>query len=84
LQQDWGERGTHGSRSPVAKPCPGRLHQLSRGLACEISLVREEDDLMLYVERLLYLTAMGDALQGIETARVVLAKACQRLNGHMG
>jgi hypothetical protein len=46
--------------------------------------VREEDDLMLYVERLLYLTAMGDTLQGIESARVVLAKACQRLIGHMG
>jgi hypothetical protein len=56
-----------------------RLDQLSRGLALEISLIREANDPMLYLERETYLAAMGGALQGIESARVVLAKACQRL-----
>jgi hypothetical protein len=37
---------------------------------------------MLCLERKAYLGAMGEALQGIESARVVLAEACQRLNGH--
>jgi hypothetical protein len=64
--------------------CVERLDQLSRGLAREISIVREANDPMLYLERNAYLAAMGDALQGIESARVVLAKACQRLNGHVG
>jgi hypothetical protein len=61
-----------------------RLDQHSRGLAREISLIRAANDPMLYLERKAYLLAMGDALQGIESARVMLAKACQRLNGHMG
>jgi hypothetical protein len=34
---------------------------------------------MLYLERKAYLAAMGDTLQGIESARVVLAKVRQRL-----
>jgi hypothetical protein len=59
-----------------------RLDQLSRGLAREFSLIRAANDPMLCLERKAYLAGMGDALQGIESARVVLAKACQRLNGH--
>jgi hypothetical protein len=61
-----------------------RLDQLSRGLARQISMIGEANDPMLYLERKAYLSAMGDALQGVESARVVLAKACQRLNGHIG
>jgi hypothetical protein len=59
-----------------------RLDQLSRGLAREVSLIRQANEPMLYLERKAYLSGMGDALQGIESARVVLAKACQRLDGH--
>jgi hypothetical protein len=36
-----------------------RLDQLSRGLALEISLIREANDPMLYLERKTYLSAMG-------------------------
>jgi hypothetical protein len=43
-----------------------RLDQLSRGLAREISLIRAANDPMLYLERKAYVSAMGDALQGIE------------------
>jgi hypothetical protein len=56
-----------------------RLDQLSRGLAREISLIREANDPMLYLERKAYLAALGDALEGIENARIVLAKARQPL-----
>lgn len=59
-----------------------RLDALSRGLALEISLVRQANDPMLYVERKAYLSAMHDALDGIDDARVALVKACQRLHGH--
>jgi hypothetical protein len=68
---------THNQIAPRVE----RLDQLSRGLALEISLIRAANNPMLYLERKTYLSAMGDALQGIESARVVLAVACQRLNG---
>ena len=56
-----------------------RLDQLSRGLALEIGIVSKADDPMLYVERREYLTSMRQALDGIEGARIVLAKARRRM-----
>lgn len=56
-----------------------RLDQLARGLAREVSLWRECNDPLLYLERKAYLNAIQDALAGVEEARVVLAKARQRL-----
>lgn len=55
-----------------------RLDQLARGLAKEISLWRSCNDPLLYLERRAYVGGIQDALAGVETARVALAKACQR------
>jgi hypothetical protein len=56
-----------------------RLDVLMRGLAKEVSLWKEGNDPLLYAERRAYLKAIQDALAGVETARVVLARARQRL-----
>jgi hypothetical protein len=56
-----------------------RLDQLARGLAKEVTLWKGSDDPLLYLERRAYLNAIQDALAGIEAARVVLARARQRL-----
>ncbi len=56
-----------------------RLHELAVGFAKEVTLWRACDDALLYVERRAYLKAIQDALAGIEEARVVLARARQRL-----
>jgi hypothetical protein len=56
-----------------------RLDQLARGLAKEVSLWRECNDPLLYLERKAYLNAIQDALAGVEGARVVLARARRRL-----
>jgi hypothetical protein len=56
-----------------------RLNELGRGLAKEVTLWKACDDPLLYLERKAYLNAVQDALAGVESARVVLAKACQRL-----
>jgi hypothetical protein len=56
-----------------------RLDELRRGLAKEVTLLRKGNDPLLYLERKAYLTAIQDALAGVEAARVALAKACQRL-----
>ena len=56
-----------------------RLKRLSIGLAKEISIWQECNDPLLYVERREFLTAMRDAHSGIESARVALVKAKQRL-----
>lgn len=58
-----------------------RLEQLTRGLSREVSLWKEGNDPLLYLERRAYLTAVQDALAGVETARVVLAQALQRIGG---
>jgi hypothetical protein len=58
-----------------------RLDQLSRGLAKETVVIKDAEDPLLYVERRDYLTALEDALAGVESARVVLAKALHRLEG---
>jgi hypothetical protein len=42
------------------------------------------NDPLLYVERTAYLGAVQDALAGAEAARVVLAKAVQRMEGDAG
>jgi hypothetical protein len=55
-----------------------RLEELTRGLSKEVALWKEGNDPLLYLERRSYLNAIQDALQGVEAARVVLAKALQR------
>jgi hypothetical protein len=57
----------------------GRLDELTRGLAKEVLLWREASDPLLYLERKAYLKAIQDALAGIESARVTLARARQRI-----
>ena len=47
-------------------------------------LWKECNDLLLYLERRAYLGAIRDALAGVEAARVVLAKARQRLEREGG
>jgi hypothetical protein len=61
-----------------------RLDDLGRGLAKEIVLVRQADGPLLYVERKAYLAALGRILTGVEEARVVLARARQRLEAGRG
>ena len=56
-----------------------RLDELARGLAKEVSLWRGGNDPLLYLERKAYLNAIQDALAGVEEARVVLARAVQRM-----
>jgi hypothetical protein len=56
-----------------------RLEELTRGLSREVSLWKEGNDPLLYLERKAYLNAIQDALAGAETARVVLAEALQRI-----
>jgi len=56
-----------------------RLERLSRGLAKELAAVRKGNDPLLYLERKKYLAHIGDAREGLETARVLLAAVVQRL-----
>jgi hypothetical protein len=56
-----------------------RLAELARGLAKELVIIKEGNDPLLYLERREYVSAMGDALAGVETARVALAKALHRI-----
>ncbi|MGL4553908.1 MAG: hypothetical protein ACRC33_22340 [Gemmataceae bacterium] len=56
-----------------------RLEQLTRGLAKEVVLWREGSDPLLYLERKAYLNGVQDALAGLESARVALARASRRL-----
>lgn len=58
-----------------------RLDQLARGLAKEVALWKGGNDPLLYLERKAYLGAIQDALAGVESARVILARARQRLGG---
>jgi hypothetical protein len=57
-----------------------RLEELTRGLAREIAVVGDADDPLLYLERRAYLNAIADALAGVDAARVVLARAVQRID----
>jgi hypothetical protein len=56
-----------------------RLDELTRGLAKEVVLWKEANDPLLYLERRAYLEAIQTALKGVDDARVVLARARQRL-----
>ncbi len=56
-----------------------RLEELAQGLAKEVLLWKKGDDPLLYLERQAYLGAIQDALAGVESARVILARARQRL-----
>jgi hypothetical protein len=58
-----------------------RLDELARGMAKECVVIRKADDPLLYLERKAYLTAIQNAIAGVEAARVVLARVCQRLAG---
>ena len=55
-----------------------RLGKLAMGLMKEVTIMDEHDDPLLFVERRTYLKAARDAIAGLETARIVLAKARQR------
>jgi hypothetical protein len=57
-----------------------RLEELTRGLAKEVALWKEGNDPLLYLERKSYLNAIQDALAGVDSARVVLARAAQRMH----
>ena len=56
-----------------------RLEELARGFAREVTLWKDGNDPLLYLERRSYLNAVQDALAGVETARVVLARVVQRI-----
>lgn len=56
-----------------------RLEELTRGLSKEVAIWKEGNDPLLYLERKSYLNAIQDALAGLESARVVLARARQRM-----
>ncbi len=56
-----------------------RLDELARGLAKEVTLWKECNNPLLFLERKAYVNALLDALTGMEAARVVLAKVRQRL-----
>jgi hypothetical protein len=57
------------------------LDELARGLAKELVRVGEAKDPLLYVERKASLAALRRVVAGVEEARVVLARARQRLEG---
>jgi hypothetical protein len=56
-----------------------RLEKLGLAFAREQLFMRQGDDPLLYLERQDYLQALQGATAGLETARVVLARARQRL-----
>jgi hypothetical protein len=59
----------------------GRLEAVALGLTRERVAWERAEDPLLYLERRAYLAAIRTAIHGVEGARVVLAKACQRLDG---
>lgn len=58
-----------------------RLASLAMGLSRECHIIDKGDDPLLYLERRAYLLALTAAVGGLESARVVLAKARQRIEG---
>jgi hypothetical protein len=58
-----------------------RLEQLGIAFTREIEHFKDCDCPLLYLERVAYRDALRAAVAGLETARVVLAKARQRLTG---
>jgi hypothetical protein len=57
-----------------------RLEDIALGLNRDRVAWEKAEDPLLYLERRAYLAAIRTALQGVEDARVVLAKACQRMD----
>jgi hypothetical protein len=57
------------------------LDRLARGLAKEAGLWRGDNDPLLFAERRMYLRAIQDALAGADSARVVLARVVNRVEG---
>jgi hypothetical protein len=58
-----------------------RLEKLARGFSLEVQRWKAASDPLLYRERKAYLAGVQDTLAGVETARVVLAKVVQRMEG---
>jgi hypothetical protein len=56
-----------------------RLEALICGLHHEGVIIRQGNDFLLYLERRAYLKALDAAVRGLESARVVLAKARLRM-----
>lgn len=56
-----------------------RLEELSRGFAKEAVIIKAGNDPLLYLERREYMNALANALAGVESARVALAKALHRI-----
>jgi hypothetical protein len=56
-----------------------RLDSLVCALRREALLIRQANAPLLYLERQAYLKALDGAASGLETARIVLAKARQRM-----
>ena len=56
-----------------------RLDSLFLGLNREVALIAKGDDPLLYLERQAYLRGLHCAASGLENARVILAKARQRI-----
>jgi hypothetical protein len=61
-----------------------RLETLGMAFAKEQILMGKGEDPLLYLERQEYLRALRAAQSGLESARVVLAKARQRLDRRSG
>jgi hypothetical protein len=61
-----------------------RLDRLALGLMEEVMLIREADDPLLYLERLAYVEALRGAVDGLEGARIALARALQRMRDGEG
>jgi hypothetical protein len=61
-----------------------RLEELRGGVSREMLLWQAGNDPLLFAERRAYLKAMQDVLAGVEEARVVLARARQRLEAPAG
>jgi hypothetical protein len=61
---------------------PARIDRLDRlvlGLMQEKAIIGKGQDPLLYLERMSYLKALDAAVRGLESARVVLAKAQLRM-----
>ncbi len=56
-----------------------RLEILIAGLSTELSLWKESNAPVLYVDRLEYLEGIDQAIHGLEKARVAMVKVCQRI-----
>jgi hypothetical protein len=57
-----------------------RLNTLTGSLSRELLIIRQGNDPLLYRDRRDYMKALGEAISGLETARIVLAKAKHRLD----